>query len=251
MPRTCGLLTILVCLWLVGYPLDGGVAAARLHDSHKAAAFQTIPEARFRDLLNRYLHDRLGGDVSDVIVSRLRIAGNRPVPAGRLDFRLFQKDRKELWGYVRLVAVIRVNGKVENEVKLHAWVDVFRPVVCTCRNIRKGEIIREEDIYLEKKNVSRLGTGALMDKRKVVGLLARHNIRAETCLKEWMLERPSVVRRGDRVIILAQSGGLTVTVPGMVLENGYLGEIVKVRNSMSKKVIYARVVNNDTVRVEF
>ncbi|MEE9611432.1 MAG: flagellar basal body P-ring formation chaperone FlgA, partial [Desulfatiglandales bacterium] len=70
-------------------------------------------------------------------------------------------------------------------------------------------------------------------------------------LKEWMLERPPIVKRGDMVTILAESGVLRVTVPGRVLEKGYLGELVRVQNAMSKRQIHARVINNSTVVVDF
>jgi flagella basal body P-ring formation protein FlgA len=66
-----------------------------------------------------------------------------------------------------------------------------------------------------------------------------------------MLEKSPIVDRGDMVTILAESGDLRVTVPGRVLERGYLGELIRVQNSMSKKKIYARVINNSTVMVDF
>lgn len=53
------------------------------------------------------------------------------------------------------------------------------------------------------------------------------------------------------VTILAESGDLKVTVTGMVLERGYLGEVIRVQNLMSKRRIYARVINSSTVMVDF
>ena len=42
-----------------------------------------------------------------------------------------------------------------------------------------------------------------------------------------------------------------MTGPGRVLEKGYLGELIKVQNAMSKKEVYAKVINNLTVMVRF
>jgi flagella basal body P-ring formation protein FlgA len=53
------------------------------------------------------------------------------------------------------------------------------------------------------------------------------------------------------VTILAESGDLRVTVPGRVLEKGYKGSLIRVQNVMSKKEIYATVVNGATVTVDF
>jgi flagella basal body P-ring formation protein FlgA len=87
--------------------------------------------------------------------------------------------------------------------------------------------------------------------KKALGLMARHRVKEHTCLKSWMLERVPIVKRGDMVTILAESSGLKVTVPGRSLERGYKGELIRVQNVMSKKRIYARVVNHVTVKVDF
>ena len=81
--------------------------------------------------------------------------------------------------------------------------------------------------------------------------MVKHTIKKDTCIKEWMLEKPLVVKRGDMITILAESGNLRVTVRGRVLVKGHMGELIRVQNSMSKKIIYARVINNSTVSVDF
>jgi len=78
---------------------------------------------------------------------------------------------------------------------------------------------------------------------KAEGLRAKHNIKADTCLKEWMLEKAPVVEKGDLITIYAESADLKVTAPGRVLMKGCIGEIIKVQNLMSKMNIYATVVN--------
>jgi flagella basal body P-ring formation protein FlgA len=66
-----------------------------------------------------------------------------------------------------------------------------------------------------------------------------------------MLEKTPVVERGDVVTIMAAGGNLQVTVPGIVKETGFEGDLVKVQNSMSRKEIFARVVDSSTVAVHF
>jgi len=213
--------------------------------------YQSIPEKKLREIFREYLRRRSGKEESDIVVSRFKVIGNRPVPAGKVSFQLFQKDKRRLEGYVRLVGIISVDGVVENKVRLSGWVDVFESVVCTSRNLKKGETVKEDDLYLARRNISHLSPNILTDMSKAVGLIVKHNLKEETCLKEWMLERSPVLDRGDMVTILAESGNLKVTVSGMVLERGYLGELIRVRNAMSKKEIYARVINNSTVVVDF
>jgi flagella basal body P-ring formation protein FlgA len=244
-------ISALVCFLSIFLPLQAQGMEKKEVPALANPGYQSIPEARFREVFTEYLFLHWGKGRSDVMVSRFKIVGNRPVPAGEIGLQLFQKDKRGLAGYVRLVALVRVNGVVENRVRLSGWVDVFDSVVCTGRNLRKGEVIKERDLYLERKNISQLSAHILTDVSKAVGLMVKHNVKAGTCLKGWMVEKSPIVDRGDMVTIVAESGDLKVTVPGRILERGYLGELIRVQNAMSKKEIYAKVVDNSTVLVEF
>ena len=57
--------------------------------------------------------------------------------------------------------------------------------------------------------------------------------------------------RGDKILIMAQKGGMTITTPGILKEDGYENAMVRVLNIESKKVIYGRLVDSNTVKVRF
>jgi len=199
----------------------------------------------------KYLYRDSGKEQSDINVSKFKVNRNRTVPKGKVDIRLFRKGAARLAGYVRLNAIVSVNGIEKNNVQLSAWVDVFESIVCASRDLKRKEVIKKVDVHLVRKNISHMPPNTIRELNKAVGLMIKHTVKADTCLKSWMLEKPSIVERGDIVTILAESGGLKVTVPGRVLEKGYLGELIKVQNAMSKKEVYAKVINNLTVRVSF
>jgi flagella basal body P-ring formation protein FlgA len=240
---------ILLCiLLLTGLCVPVDVFSAQ---QGKPAAGRAIPEASLRKLFKDYVCDHLGKDPEDAILSRFNVSGNRPVPAGRREYRVFQKSKGAPKGHVRLTVIVSVNGISRSEVALSGWVDAFGPVVCTTRSMQRGEIIRESDVYLARKNLSRLPTNTLTDPDKAMGLVLKNNVGGNTCLKEWMLKRNPTVDRGKRVTILAGMGGLRVSVPGRTMEKGFVGDFIKVENVMSKKKIFARVVDSATVMVEF
>jgi len=66
-----------------------------------------------------------------------------------------------------------------------------------------------------------------------------------------LIEQPPLVKRGVGVRIVAESGCLKVSALGGVMGRGYEGSRVCVMNLDSKKKIFARVVNANTVRVNF
>jgi len=244
------ILFIIIFIGLCVFSLAQPVAC---EDSHKIVKqnFLTTQESILREQFKEYICRYLRKAESDVIVSGFKVKGNKPVPVGKISFKLFQKNMVRLQGHVKIIAAVKVNRQVINEIILSGYVDIFESVVCTSRNLKKGDVIKKEDVYLAKKDISHLSSKVLTHIDKAEGLMAKHNLRAGTCLKEWMLEKTHTLEKGDIVTILAESGDMKVTVPGRVLMKGYTGELIKVQNLMSKKNIYAKVVNNSTVTVEF
>jgi flagella basal body P-ring formation protein FlgA len=240
--------TVLLGLYL---PSEAKAASEKDISVTSGRESQSIPESKFREIFDDYLHRQLGKNRSDIVLSSLKVLGNKPLPKGAVSFQVFQNDKRRLLGQVRVIAVVSVDGIVQNKVRLSGWVDVFEGVVCATRNLSKGEIIGQDDLYLKRQNISKRSSNILTDMHMALGFMAKHNIRKDSSLKEWMVERPPVVDKGDVVKILAESGGLRVTVPGTILEKGYMGESVRVQNTMSLKKIYARVIDSHTVRVDF
>jgi flagella basal body P-ring formation protein FlgA len=247
------LYSIFFLLCILGCYLPSMSASAsennRLDVTHQKS--QTIPETKFRDIFQKYLYRNVNNPGCDVVVSRLKITGNVSVPDGKISFQEYQKGRRRLEGHVSLIVVVMVNGVVKNKVKLAGWVDIFQPVVCASRDLKRGDRISKNDLYYVKRNISHLSSKILTDMDKIVGFMAKHNIKKDACLKEWMFERFPIVDKGDIVTISAESGDLKVTALGRVLMKGYKDELVKVQNLMSKKEIYAKVVNSSMVTVDF
>ena len=244
---------IIILLCVLGFYSTAIGAAISNNDPqnvpHKSS--QTIADAKFREIFQNYLYNNLHNQGCDVVISRFKINGNEPIPAGTISFQSYQKGKRRFEGHVSLIVVVMVNGVVKNKVKLSGWADIFQPVVCASRDIQRGERISKEDLYFVKRNLSHLSSKIVTDMNEVIGFMAKHSVKKDTSLKEWMFEKYPIVDKGDIVTIIAESGDIKITAPGIILMKGYTGELVKVQNLMSKKEIYAKVVNGAMVAVDF
>jgi len=251
MVKNIRIIAALICFFTLCLSTEAKPAAGKNVAAAGPQNYQSITKEKLQEVYIQYLCRRLGKERMDVAVSKFKVSGNRPVASGKVSMQLFQKNSENLEGYVRLVAVISVKGTVKNKVKLSGWVDVFESIICAARNLKRKEIITADDVYLTRRNISHVSANYLTDINKVTGLMAKHSIKADKSIKEWMLEKSPVVDKGDLVTILAESSGLRITVPGKVLMKGFKGELVKVQNLMSKRKIYAKIVNPSTVTVDF
>ncbi len=251
MIKNIQIMIILTCFTAICFPFNAESTPKRNTNAVIHQDYQSIPDYKFREFFEKYVCRHLGKNESDIILSKFKVSRNRTVPIGKISIRLLKKGTARLAGYVRLNAIVSVNGIEKNNVQLTSWVDVFESVVCTSRDLKRKDIVKKDDIYLARKNISRMSPDTIRELGKVVGLMIKHNVKADTCLKGWMLKKSPVVERGDMVTIMAESNDLKVTVPGRVMENGHLGELVRVQNVMTRKEIYARVINNLTVKVHY
>jgi flagella basal body P-ring formation protein FlgA len=214
-------------------------------------AFQSIERDDFLRRYTDYVSQRLKVDDVDFRICRFRVIGNGHLPEGNLDVELTRQGDGKLMGHISLNAVVRVNGKIERRVVLSGWVDRFERVVCALRRLPRHAIIAKDDLCMQTKNVSKLATNVIKASESVAGKRTKHAVKAGSVLFSNTIEDAPVIRKGDRVTIIAKSPTLVVTTIGIAQGEGSAGDQIRVRNCTGKKEIIARIVDGSTVRVEF
>ncbi len=156
-----------------------------------------------------------------------------------------QSGRQIVW------LAVRVNGQEQAKVKLTGDIQLFGNVVCLSRALRRHAILSLDDVEIVQKNISILGADFIADPQLVIGRELRTTLQPGATLYGRLLKNPTMVSRGALVSILARSGALTIKAAGQIKTSGALGDIVQVKNLMSRHEIYARVISPSEVQVEF
>ena len=79
------------------------------------------------------------------------------------------------------------------------------------------------------------------------GMVLKHPVPAGSVLAARFVEQPNVVKRGQRVRIVARSGGIAVRSAGEALADAAVGQRVRVRNSSSRTIIEGVVAPDGAV----
>lgn len=133
------------------------------------------------------------------------------------------------------------------QMSLHSQADVFLPVVMAAHVLERDQTIDEADLKLEKINLAKAQRGFFNRIGEVAGQSARRRIRAEQILHAGLLDAPLLVRRGDKVKILAHKDGIQASTEGEALSNGRQGEVIRVRNLSSNKQIDTQILEPGVV----
>jgi len=173
------------------------------------------------------------------------------VPAGKLSYVLLDGPSQPTYlGRKGVNLQILVDGKVAGEVRMSGDLQLYGDVVCLKQNLARHAVLSVGDLEVVRRNISSLGPDLISSPQQAIGQRLRSSLRAGGILYSSNLEPPPLVARGDLVTILAESDRFTITVPGEVRGSAAKGEMVKVKNLMSRKEIFARVVSAETVKVE-
>ncbi len=128
-------------------------------------------------------------------------------------------------------------------------VEVLVDVVVLAAPAATGQTLTATDLRLEPANVARLGGGYLTRIDDAEGRVLKRPVRPGTVLTAALLARPTLVRRGQRVELLAGGTALAVRTEGEALSDAAEGERVRVRNVRSRTVVEGIVMADGTVRI--
>jgi flagella basal body P-ring formation protein FlgA len=137
-----------------------------------------------------------------------------------------------------LTKTLNVNLKVDAEVEGYK----------TTETVERGEHLSGK-VKKEKLLLSRIrGNVFNGDINKVV---AKVKLLPGTVILWRFVEVPFAVKRGELVKIIAKKDGIYVETTGRALQNGHIGDTIKVKNVYSRKVIEGKVKDEGTVVVNF
>lgn len=218
--------------------------------------FSTCAEARlweaedFRALFLSAVKEKLSWVQGKIVLERFTVEPERvEVPEGaKVELRF--RGRPKLGANTALV-VFEKDGLRLGQARVVGFVEAEIPVVVAKRPLARHTILGAEDITLELRPASRLPKDVLTRKEEALGKRLRMSLRAGQLVRRYALEVPPVIKRGDLVRIVAEGPGFTVTAVGEARQDGRPGEIIRVRNLESKREVFAKVVDQKTVKVNY
>ncbi len=114
-----------------------------------------------------------------------------------------------------------------------------------------GTVISADNVKIEKTVLSHPDSSDMV---APYGLIAKRRLSANTEIKSNMIgpvEPPVVFKRNQSVMIRIERFGLLITAMGKALEEGKVGQYVKVQNIDSGRTIVAKVSSDGTVEPTF
>lgn len=218
------------------------------------AALATLPLANASDTK----HDALMESVHQFLYQETQALGNEVVinlrpPSPHLSVctnpEPFLTNQNEA-PLGRVSVGVRCGTDSQQVRYLQAEVDVIGSYMVAAVDIERGSQITFDMLGEKAGNLGDLSSRAITQIDDIVGKVARQPIASGSTIQSHFIQAPLLVERGQRVKVIAEGDSFRVSREGEALNNGAMGEEVRVRFG-SREVMSARVVERGTLMVNF
>ena len=216
-------------------------------ESTKIKGFEIAQKAK------EYLLDFLPMDDRETTVELGRIPANQWVPKRRdkIDLNITLIDTSKDRGKIELVVSASSEGKRFFKVPVYFNVRVFEFVAIAKRKMRRMQQITRENIYIARRDTTRMRGVAFSSIDDLKGMTTTAPVLANTILTDHMVEIPPTISQGSLVKLIVQKSGFKIVTKGLAQQTGYKGEVIRVKNINSKKMLYGTIVDSDSVHVVY
>ncbi|MEA3213586.1 MAG: flagellar basal body P-ring formation protein FlgA [Chthoniobacter sp.] len=231
-------------------PPGGVTERVRLAPPAAKSAVHLVTENELLGCLEKELSKHYNPD------GELRLSLGRPWQAIRVPSEDWQVTLPELpIGGLSKSFLVRVRISAGER----AWFDqqvvvqaqLWKPVLVATRRLERGQALDRSAAEVQTLDVLR---------ERLVPIPANTRLEDQEVLQTVVEGRPitsrdvataPMVRKGAVVEVMAGDGNLSITMKGLAMSTGSLGDAITIRNMDTRKDFQARVVNRNSVRVSF
>lgn len=208
----------------------------------------TISSNKIQELINTYLQKRSDALPNvEFIFTPMELPTSLKLPPGKLITEV-TSSKKQLIGSNRFSIAFRVNGKLKKNISVRGTLQVLAPVYVAQTNVNRGSALTNDMFSIETRDINDikkpLTANESLSNKQVIRRLREGDI-----LSFSQIESIPLVHRGDTVKVRINSTGLNITMTGVARASGGLNDIIRVQNTSSNKVFYAKILAPGLVEV--
>ncbi len=201
-------------------------------------AHAKLTKERLEDAIRSYIQNHY----KDVRIKRIYVE----VPKGITGYRLHIAPSSQSFSHIYLnITIDADNERLARRASVQ--IERYAKVPVAVRDIPRGALIHPEDITYQKKRITNASQLRSMP-QSIVGSVARSPIHSGAVIKPYMVTPDYAVKKHKNVKILYQKGAIRIELLGLALDNGNIGDTVRVKNLSSNKVLQCKVLQSGVVQ---
>ena len=214
-------------------------------------AAQNVDLLLIREAIEHATLDALNAAGATARLSKLELPATIEAPAGQLEVRASAGQVRDVFAPFTVFVEFWQEGHVVKRLNATAQVEAFAPVLVIAREIAANTRLRQDSFKTAVKRLERPLHQYVTDPERLRGMAVRRAMARGEAITTDTINSEIVVRPGDQVRIIGQSGALQLIVTGEARAAGRIGDRIQVKNSQSGALLQAVVTDEGVVRIRF
>lgn len=204
-----------------------------------------------REAVEKSISDYFSKSRIDARIVRLDLPEKLDAPIGSVEVRTGIVNVANPFAPFSLPVEVRINERSFSRFSANVEIEAFGDVLIAVRDLVTNSKLSPEDVSFETRRLEKPLINYLFDPANLRGMTLIKNLSNGTVLTTDSFINSVVIKSGDLVKIVGESGQMQIIVSGEARSNGKIGDRIAVRNSQSKAIIQATVIDESTVKIFF
>jgi len=169
--------------------------------------------------------------------------------AGEPQIRVRRGSSRPLRGPTVLRVGIDVDGQTLKTMSVTADIRYLRPVLVARYMLGRGEALEESMVEMAERDITTLRNGYFTELALLQDMQTRRSLAEGAVLTRNHVAAIPVVKRGAAVELVARTNRFSATALGEAMQDGGVGERIRVKNSDSGKILYGQILDAYTIQI--
>ena len=210
-------------------------------------ASQQIQQQQFQAQVDLFLSKVLKDRKYEL--TQLKVNATGVYPQGDVELAVGSKSNVDKLGNLTIFMDILIDGNREDRIRISGKVAVYQTILCAVRDLSKGELLLETDVYSVRKNVFDLRTDVAGTHQEIDKKVLNTNLRKDDYIRSSCLQDIPLIHKGELISLVARRNTLLIVTSAISKEDGYAGQLIRVENIGSGKTVRGLVKERSTVEV--
>ena len=238
-------LRIRIILWCLSWCLFWGMAVA----SDCSAGI--LKEGAIRQIVVEHIQRNMPWERENVRITFLGGCNDIVIPAPGYTYDVQERPNEPYIGESVVILKLYQGSVFLLERSVRVRMEVAFDVLVSSRALQVDTVIGPDDVRVVKRWLTREPQRTIATREEALEKRVVSSIRPNQEITRTVLREVPLVKKGRVVKMVLNNGSINITTLGQIQEDGGMGSSVRVKNISSQRIVYARVIGESLVQVDF
>lgn len=209
----------------------------------------TISRTEIQQVIAHYVDAKVDTLTNDVVLEYRSLPDSVVIEKSEYSIEIPSSISIPHKGYTGIPVEVRVKGKLIRTVVCSVVIRRFEDVCVASRDLAKNDVIQPIDISIQHMETTNLDQEVVTSVIAALNTRAKRMIKANTVIKNSMLEEIPAVNYNDNVVVIVRTTNLSIAASGIARQEGKVGEEVRFQRTGSREILSGKVIGKQTVEI--